>query len=40
MQSLDYKIFCKRCQIRTYHEIRYRSDFQFVGRLLVGENLW
>jgi len=26
--------FCRTCQEPTYREIRYRSDFQFVGRLL------
>ncbi len=38
MQSLDYQIFCKTCLELTYREVRYRSDFQFVGRLLVCQN--
>jgi len=38
MQSLDYQVFCRTCQEPTYREIRYRSDFQFVGRLLVCQN--
>jgi hypothetical protein len=38
MQSLDYHVFCKTCEEPTYREIRYQSDFQFVGRLLVCES--
>src|SRR5256886_11918738 len=38
MQSLDSKVFCRTCQELTYRELRYRSDFQFVGRLLVCQN--
>ena len=35
MQSLDYRVYCVQCTEPTYHEIRYRSDFQFIGRILV-----
>ncbi len=38
MQSLDYQVFCQTCREPTYREIRYRSDYQFVGRLLVCQN--
>ena len=38
MQSLDYPIFCQRCQEPTYHEIRYRSDNTFIGRVLVCQD--
>ncbi len=38
MQSLDYRVFCQTCRELTYREVRYRSDFQFVGRLLVCQN--
>src|SRR3989442_1558633 len=38
MQSLDYQVFCQTCRELTYREVRYRSDFQFVGRLLVCQN--
>jgi hypothetical protein len=38
MQSLDCKVFCRICKELTYREVRYRSDFQFVGRLLVCQN--
>jgi len=38
MQSLYYQVFCQTCRELTYREIRYRSDFQFVGRLLVCQN--
>src|SRR5216684_684731 len=37
-QSLDCKVFCRTCQETTYREVRYRSDFQFVGRLLVCQS--
>jgi len=30
--------FCQTCRELTYREVRYRSDFQFVGRLLVCQN--
>ena len=35
MQSLDYRVFCQTCHELTYREVRYRSGFQFVGRLLM-----
>jgi len=38
MQSLEYQVFCQTCREITYREVRYRSDFQFVGRLLVCQN--
>ncbi len=38
MQTLDYRIFCQGCKQPTYHEVRYRSDNQFIGRVLVCEN--
>src|SRR5438132_10785036 len=38
MQSLDYQVFCQTCRELTYREVRYRSDYQFVGRLLVCQN--
>gem|GEM_PF-6259861 len=38
MQSLNCKVFCRICKEPTYREVRYRSDFQFVGRLLVCQS--
>jgi len=38
MQSMDLKIFCPRCREPTYREVRYRSDPQFIGRVLVCEH--
>ncbi len=38
MQSLDYRVFCQTCREPTYREVRYRSDYQFVGQLLVCRN--
>ena len=38
MQTLDYRTFCQRCQEPTYHEIRYRSDNTFVGKVLVCQD--
>jgi len=38
MQSLDYRVFCQRCRELTYHEVRYRSDNAFVGRVLVCQD--
>src|SRR5437660_12491989 len=35
MQSLDCKVFCRACQEPAYRELRYRSDFRFVGSLRV-----
>ena len=38
MQSLDCQVFCRICQGPAYRDIRYRSDYQFIGRLLVCQN--
>src|SRR5439155_6038567 len=38
MQSPRLPVFCQTCRELTYREVRYRSDFQFVGRLLVCQN--
>ena len=38
LETLDYRIFCQGCRERTYHEIRYQSDNQFVGRVLICPN--
>src|SRR5438132_13114412 len=38
MQNLDRPAFCQPCQKPTNHQIRYRSDPDFVGRVLTCEN--
>src|SRR5207249_4917058 len=38
MQNLDLRAFCQPCQRPTNHQIRYRSDPDFVGRVLTCEN--
>jgi RNase P subunit RPR2 len=38
MQTLDYRTFCEDCRELTYHEIRYKSEPEFVGRVLVCPN--
>lgn len=38
MKSLDYKISCGQYQEPTQHEIRYRADNDFVGRVLICVN--
>ncbi len=38
MQKLDRPAFCQPCQKPTPHQIRYQSDPDFIGRVLVREN--
>ena len=38
MQNIDHPAFCQPCQKPTQHQIQYRSDPDFIGRVLVCEN--
>src|SRR5439155_14494738 len=38
MQNLDRHAFCQPCQKPTQNQIRYRSDPDFIGRVLTCEN--
>src|SRR5437016_8500999 len=38
MQNLERPTFCQPCQKPTQHQIRHRTDPDFVGRVLVCEN--
>src|SRR5881396_4236927 len=38
MQNPERPAYCQPCQKPTNHQIRYRSDPDFVGRVLVCEN--
>src|SRR6266480_1464338 len=38
MQNIERPTYCQPCQKPTNHQIRYRSDPDFVGRVLVWEN--
>src|SRR5437660_4465717 len=38
MQNIDRPTFCQPCQKPTPHQIRYRSDPDFVGRVLTCES--
>jgi len=38
MQSIERPTYCQPCQKPTNHQIQYRSDPDFVGRVLVCEN--
>ena len=34
-RSFEPQLFCKTCDNVTAHETRYRSDNEFIGKLLV-----
>jgi len=38
MQSIERPVYCQPCQKPTPHQIRYRSDPDFIGRVLTCEN--
>jgi len=38
MQNIERPSFCQPCQKPTQHQIRYRSDPDFIGRVLMCEN--
>jgi len=38
MQNIERPTFCQPCQKPTPHQIRYRSDPDFIGRVLVCQN--
>jgi rubrerythrin len=37
-RGLEPQLFCRTCNVDRVHETRYRSDDEFIGKILVCEH--